>query len=68
MKPERQYPRYDIKVVTRGDAGYAAFLVDLDTGDSWIFDRDLTWKKIRRSSAFANPKKMAGLGTRAKKR
>jgi len=55
MKNERQYPRFDIKPITRGDGGFAAFLIDHDTGDSWIFDIDLTWKKIRRSSKSAKP-------------
>ncbi len=49
MNNEREFPRYDIKVVTRPDSGYAAFLIDHDTGDSWIFDIDMTWKKIRKS-------------------
>jgi hypothetical protein len=53
MKTERQFPRYDINVVTRAGAGFAAFLIDHDTGDSWVFDVDLKWKKIRRSSKFA---------------
>jgi hypothetical protein len=51
MKNQRQYPRYDIKVATRAEAGYAAFLIDHDTGESWFFDVDLTWKKIRKASA-----------------
>jgi hypothetical protein len=42
MNNHRLYPRYDIKVVTRGDAAYAAFLIDHDTGDSWCFDVDQT--------------------------
>ena len=52
-KPERQYPRFDIRLVARGDVAYAAFLIDHDTGESWVFDRDLTWKKIRRSNRAA---------------
>lgn len=58
MQSDRQYPRYDIKTVSRGDASFAAFLIDHDTGDSWVFDVDLTWKKIRRSSASAKPEKV----------
>jgi hypothetical protein len=57
MKNEREYPRYDIKTVTRGDAGFAAFLIDHDTGDSWVFDVDLSWKKIRRSNKIAKPRR-----------
>jgi hypothetical protein len=59
MKNERAYPRYDIKAVSRGDAGFAAFLIDHDTGDSWVFDMDLTWKRIRRSGKSAKPRKVA---------
>jgi hypothetical protein len=57
MKEEKEYPRYDIKTVTRGDAAFAAFLIDHDTGDSWVFDTDLTWKKIRRSDKIAKPQR-----------
>ncbi len=53
MKNEREYPRYDIKTVSRGEGGFAAFLIDHDTGDSWVFDVDLSWKKIRRSGKRA---------------
>jgi hypothetical protein len=53
---ERNFPRYDIKTVSRGESGYAAFLIDHDTGDSWVFDVDLSWKKIRRSAQAARPK------------
>jgi hypothetical protein len=65
MKSERPFPRFDIKVVTRGDVGFAAFLIDHDTGDSWVFDRDLTWKRIRRSTKEAKP---AAVRKRGKKR
>jgi hypothetical protein len=57
MNNEREYPRYDIKTTTRGDAGFAAFLIDHDTGDSWFFDVDLTWKKIPRSNKIAKPRR-----------
>lgn len=53
MSDEREYPRFDIKLVTRGDVGYAAFLIDHDTGDSWALDTDLTWKPIPRSKTPA---------------
>ena len=59
MKTERPFPRYDIKVVNRGaSGGYAAFLIDHDSGDSWVFDVDLTWKKIRRTNKIAKPFKI----------
>lgn len=50
MKNDREYPRYDIKAIARGDSGYAAFFIDHDTGESWILDSDLIWKKLRRSN------------------
>ncbi len=50
MKNDREYPRYDIKAVQRGDPGYAAFLIDHDTGESWVLDADCVWKKLRRSN------------------
>lgn len=65
MKPDRHFPRFDIKVVTRGDIGFAAFLIDHDSGDSWVFDIDLTWKRIRRSST---PPKLRAVRKRGKKR
>jgi hypothetical protein len=65
MKPERHFPRFDIRVVTRGDVGFAAFLIDHDSGDSWVFDHDLTWKRIRRSSKAA---KTSAVRKRSKKR
>ena len=68
MTTPRQFPRYDIKTVTRGDVGFAAFLIDHDTGESWVFDRDLQWKKIRRSNRTATvkaPKRAARRRTRA---
>jgi len=57
MKNEREYPRYDIKAVSKGDGGFAAFLIDYDTGESWFFDPDFSWKKIRRSSESAKPRR-----------
>ena len=57
MKNEREYPRYDFKTVARGEGGYAACLIDHDTGDSWVLDVDLAWKKIRRSNKSAKPRR-----------
>jgi hypothetical protein len=49
MKNDREYPRYDIKAIARGDS-YVAFFIDHDTGESWLLDSDLIWKKLRRSN------------------
>jgi hypothetical protein len=68
MKNERLFPRYDIEVVTRAETGYAAFLIDHDTGDSWIFDVDLTWKKIKRSNSVTKVRKSPRAAKREHKR
>lgn len=47
---DREYPRYDIRTVTKSEGGYAAFLINHDTGESWILDESLTWQPIRRAA------------------
>jgi hypothetical protein len=50
---QRHFPRYDVVTAQNGYQGYAAFLIDHDTGDTWIFDRDLKWKPIIKSKTPA---------------
>jgi hypothetical protein len=57
MKNEREYPRYDIRAVSRPEGGFAAFLIDHDTGDTWRLDANSTWKKLRRASVSAKTKR-----------
>ena len=52
----RAFPRFSLHTVTRGEFGYAAFLIDNDTGDTWLLDVDLSWKKIARTARRARPK------------
>jgi len=56
MKEQRAFPRFDIKLVPSGQF-YAAFLIDHDTGEHWILDSDMTWKKIRKSKGTIKSQK-----------
>ncbi len=54
MKEEREYPRFDIRLATFGESELAAFLIDHDTGQTWLLDKQ-KWVSIPRSNQ--RPKK-----------
>jgi hypothetical protein len=42
----RSYPQWDIKVVPSGESSYVAFLINHDSGRSWILDGNFNWREI----------------------